>query len=762
MDNVRIEATQVEMAPTIYRTTDAIKADKLITINGEALTSTSVVYINTANGVPSETPPVGSTQLTIQQTDRDGQFIVAQFPSNAAPRVYNLWVKNSYGYSKAYKVNAPRPLFISEKEAFNGESIEISGRNLDATVYGASSQITQVRLVNVSSGSTYTITPTDVNPYYIKFPVGTTPQATYWVEARNDANDNWVRLQSGQQLKIVSSGSDPLGLGVVWAKNFNWTNEYNVTSAPYNAIPNDGLNDSVAIQNAINAAATAGGGVVYIPDGIYNIAAKLELKERVVLKGQSTTNTILKCGAGIGNMIASHATATYGKYGVANLTLTMLNTADGNYRPDIYINIGSAGYNNVDLRTATEIFVKNVKIVDSLATSQVTGRRGMGAYIVAKDRVIFDNNNFIGIATTLSRVYVNEYVSIRNNSFEYATDATVSTAAYTFMMDNTLTGHYEKNMDLHGLFGRENVHMANNSVSGMGCDAYNDGEALGVEVPGMEYTYGTVVSCEGVTLKLSRVDAWPINPRRSGYYNVIIIDGKGVGQYRKVKKVDQTNDIVTLEIPWDVEPDTTSKFVYTTPNNNVTFYDNIIMNNKKGIYFYGNVIDGVAANNTSTDSEGIFISAVYKSGDYVRLNFYVSMVNNTLTGITRVGNHAGIGYGASRAVSPGNYYSMTAYGMDIRGNSITGNKSVIPTAETECPTTSGIFLDAASYSSFYDGQNVAGDGTNTIIENNILNTLNVGITATRCNYGQVLNGNSFTNVTTNTSTSLSQNTVLLP
>jgi hypothetical protein len=76
-----------------------------------------------------------------------------------------------------------------------------------------------------------------------------------------------------------------------------------VTRAPYNAIPNDGLDDTAAIQAALNAAPN-GRRIVYLPNGTYHVSNSLnwptdpnnggnDLK-RTVLQGQSRDGVILR------------------------------------------------------------------------------------------------------------------------------------------------------------------------------------------------------------------------------------------------------------------------------------------------------------------------------------------------------------------------------------------------------------------------------------------------------------------------------------
>lgn len=60
---------------------------------------------------------------------------------------------------------------------------------------------------------------------------------------------------------------------------------YNVKSSTYGAVGDGTHDDTSAIQNAINAASTAGGGVVYLPAGTYKISSALTLANRITLRG---------------------------------------------------------------------------------------------------------------------------------------------------------------------------------------------------------------------------------------------------------------------------------------------------------------------------------------------------------------------------------------------------------------------------------------------------------------------------------------------
>lgn len=63
------------------------------------------------------------------------------------------------------------------------------------------------------------------------------------------------------------------------------SNFYNVMNSPYNAKGDGITDDTSAIQSALNAAGSAGGGTVYMPVGLYKISTHLSVPSGVELRG---------------------------------------------------------------------------------------------------------------------------------------------------------------------------------------------------------------------------------------------------------------------------------------------------------------------------------------------------------------------------------------------------------------------------------------------------------------------------------------------
>jgi nitrous oxidase accessory protein NosD len=749
-------------APKILNMSDAVRPGKTFRINGFGFKDSDKLEIAIERNIDGYTisePSSGAIKPEIIQTDRNGNFIVSVLPLDALPGVYTVWVKNDAGWSRPKKLNAARALFLSEREAFEGLSIKVVGRNFECNEFGVSdnTETSKVRL-NDGTDNIYDVRVTDLNPFCISFIITNIPQGEYFVEVSNDNGANWGRLDNGQKLTILEKPKgtpeeyDPLGMGVSWACHFNWTNLFHVPAS-------DGALDvTMSVQSIVNkAGADKNGGVVYFPNGTYKIG-RLDLPKNVVLKGESKLGTIISyCGKDKDFITCTGAAITDGYVGIANMSIIV--PKGDTTRPDVFINLGQAaiwqGVEETHTRTASEMFICNVKM-DYDLTETKRDRRGLPSSVIGRERYYIANCNFKGFRLE-SHNYVNEYVTVKNNNFEFGQGVFIYTADYLFLENNCIIGHTEINREKHGFMFRANAWVYHNSVSHTGSDEdplnenWNDGEALCNETPGGNHNFGSIVSSSSNTIVAGKT-AGPFLIPKMNIFNhlvVMIINGRGLGQYRRVQRIDTIAKKIILEKEWDVIPDSTSRFTLMNPNENTTYYKNIIYDNPKGYWLFGNSIDCVVADNISVNCDGVFIFCCrYVNPDgvwpmyYFVPNYFNRITGNIITGISRKSHRAGIGLNCTREDAGGSYYGVEAYANEIRNNYILGNSSEKALASvTEAPAVSGIFLFTTVSSSLYDGKDVAGDITNTLIEDNQLSNLSTGISLSRCIYGQVVRNN---------------------
>lgn len=766
---VFVGETQWTQAPVAFQISDAVAPGDLVNINGygffnEDMTLMRAAYAPHTGSNVAATPIVTAQELELVQTDdRDGYYIVTRLPEDAAPGLYDIWVYNGYGWSKPVTLNAARPLFMSEYEAWVGQSLTISGRCMEGTQFGAKLE-TKVRLVNGSN--VYGVTLTKVTPYSIVFTVKEgTPLATYQVEVSNDGGVTWVELDSKQTLTVVAKGNDPLNTGLAWMDHFEWNNRFDVTS--YGATKGDTTDDTTAVKSAIAAAKAAGGGVVYFPNGTYYLK-RVTIPSYVVLIGESKEGTFLVYNdTNYGNMFSGNtSTRDEGHIGFANFTLKL---ADDAKRPDVFFWMGeSFATENVkypENRTASEFFVVNI-CMDYSHEPYVGGSRGAGTAVVGKERFLVQNCNsdcYGGSFVAISAL--TKYAIIRNNNFVFDSGCIYTDAMYSFIQDNYLSGHFgeasaeiDDGRNTHGICFQGFAHVEDNLVENVGSavggnvtNIHNDGETYLAE-PIFSYDFGYVVGSTDNSIKVKLTSGKLRDDYECDYdyLSVVIHDGRGMGQVRRVASIDVDAETVTVTEPWDVNPDYTSKFTFLTPSEKTTLYNNEDRNSAKGVYIFGNMYDTVVANHKSTDTEGIFMYASHvwtSSSKRVWTNFYTTVRDCRVEGVSARSGYGNISAGSERAIDGGKYYGVENYAIEIRNNVIIGDPDApVGGGNTEGVRANGIAFTSAGNRGNTDGY--AGDTTNMVIENNRLEDVETGISYGYTERGMVAEGNTFVNVTT--------------
>jgi len=730
--------------PALLRVSDAIKPGQLFSVNGEWLNASNVKVLVAAGGAESQ--PANGLTVPVVQTDEQGHFVVARLPQQLPPGLFQVWVRNAAGYSAPIVLNRPRPLFLSEFEAWAGQQLEIVGRNFAPDEYGAHGT-PQVRMVN-ASGECHKATVVLSNPFAITITVPQVETTTYWVEVSTDGV-TWWRVPGDERLKVVPVGKDPIGLGVAWADHFHWDRVFNVASR---GVPTSGGVDVTAqVQAVVNAAKSAGGGVVYFPAGRYLLSG-IALPAGVVLLGAGAQSTTLISTAVGGNFINTSGDGnTAGQHGVGRLRIEL---KDPDVRPDTFIWLGEpwAQNNNVadlTVRTASNIFVKDVDMNYSLLPPTVTsGQRGIGIVWIAKQRTLCNGCHFKGYRAMPYACLVTNYFTLKDNRFEYSAGAIVNAGSRNFYENNHIIGRREHAFpgdDLHGLFARDRTYMANNVVEGVGTMVCNDGESYCVEVPDANFNYGSVTSASGTTLTVAPQVPLTVPTVQFGTLCVVIVDGRGLGQLRKVTNIDSNTNKITVSEPWDVIPDSSSVFSLQLPLEQVTYYRNVATDCFKGMWFFGNTYDSVQADNTSTDSEGCFMWTVREEVGTFVSGYFARFARNTVTGISSKSQHGGISYDTARYDQNGAYFGTQAYGVEMVDNFISGDPNAVPVdGSTEAPPYPGLTCSGSTYSSQYDGNPVGGDGKNIVMLRNSLTKLTTGITMTHSIYGTVIAENKYT------------------
>ena len=208
-------------------------------------------------------------------------------------------MRHGAGWStQAIYANWAEPRWISEERAYPGLALSSLGEISTPAEYNGTRK-TQVRLAPIEGGALVVLEPDAVNPYCVDFSVPAGVAAgKYYVEVSANSAEfgrDWVRLNNHSEFPDTVSDTviqverrptqpDGLALNVAWANDFNWSH---VVDAKRD-VPGQRrrlTDDTRAIQNALDHVGRNGGGVVYLPNGVYNVSS-LVLPSRCILRGE--------------------------------------------------------------------------------------------------------------------------------------------------------------------------------------------------------------------------------------------------------------------------------------------------------------------------------------------------------------------------------------------------------------------------------------------------------------------------------------------
>jgi uncharacterized repeat protein (TIGR02543 family) len=551
-------AAVVDRAPVIMNVTDAVQRGEQFSINGAFFEQSSLVRIapsvlglSTSAVFPASGTPHPQV-VTLSRTQFDaareghvgGHYMVCQFPLTASAGMYDMWISNSIGVSEVVRINGPRAFFISEFEAWEGQFIDISGRNFDTTVFSAFPFVPTVRLSPVQGGENVYLTGKDIiefNEFRIRFNIpdgDTLPYGEYNVGVGTigvgTAGEFFAGLQEKQTLTILPASDDPYGVGAAWVRHINWSNRRSV----------DLIADNAAIQEAINTVGgTPGGGYVFFPNGSYSVSY-LTIPNRVALIGESMDGVIFNFSGGYnsGRMIEQERDrSSIGYKGLANLTMRnphdcaelcdparAARSINQHQRlanvPDIYLTLGdysddSGRYQFHDRNSNEGYFLKNVRLDTPMSPSRdysprETVHRGYGIMMFGS-RIVIDNADVKGFGGHI-KLSGTEYVRIENTKSVYAAAQTNVLNSYAFVIRSEFQGRREFNsaealglrsnrqdywISMHGIMARDKSHYDDVRISGMGAHR-NDGEVIGIEVPNGYHGSGEVQSATATSVTL--------------------------------------------------------------------------------------------------------------------------------------------------------------------------------------------------------------------------------------------------------------------
>ena len=633
--------------PYIFNATESATANDVMGFQGANYGTAPAVFIATVNssggiGAMTALPIVNSSDT----------YVAAQAPSIYTLGLYKAWVQDSNGIQSAPAfVNRARITSMEYPEVDPSRQFRLFGRNL--RLAGATPT---VRFVNVSTLASTPGTVSSGGDSYIVTvltPANITP-GTYTLYYSNGFGGPSGEITAPITVKVRTGGIDTFGLGVPWGADFSFAgNTYNLTAS--------GADDTAAIQNAINTAYTAGGGLVHLTAGTYHInsfggqggGVGLTLKSKVVLQGDGQGSTILafqtpnSVTTTTGMILAPAATTTIG---LADMTLTCTTTVSGTAQ-DYFLSTSSDTTKAFILRVTFDggnWAQGGIRMVAGAATPvanflisncTLKNLRQDGHTIQLKDygnapnttRYVYIRNNTIP-NFNLGLQLGGENVIYENNYLAYDGDYYHDVLASQ--------GYTAADIDRNriNLSGPNNI-VLNNTFCHTGVNAFvnhNDGENILSEEGGtnnVPVVLGTASSATTTTL-VDTTKNWTTN---YAGWDLILVDGLGNGQIRTI--TSSTGSTLTIDRAWDVTPEIGAKYVINKlliPH--ALIKGNTIQGKEHSMYIYHGAYDAAIVGNTCTDSSELWIRAYTKTSvsaipqDDILMNVLVA--DNVLTSTT--------------------------------------------------------------------------------------------------------------------------------
>jgi hypothetical protein len=639
-------------------------------------------------------------------------------PPELQPGVFVAWVHTPDGWSQPVFLNEPNPWWVQGDWgtiATPGGWVRVLGTSLGWPEQQSIKP--RLALVGTAPGKPVFLEISQSTAYSVKASLPQDlPEGRYQVWVHNGLGDanTWVSHLSIQVQKLVQWPTAILNV-----KDFG-------------ASGDGSQDDTGAIAQALERAGREGGGIIYLPRGLYKVTSLLRIPPKTILRGERQDLVDL-FWPDEGPMLPAVIQGTH-SFGIEDLTLhfTLAQhgiVADvagpqagniflrrvrarwllysGHLKPETvdqrfqeFLQLSSGGGDLVrltgrnievadcDLYSSGRVLVlQNVEGTLIAGNTLYNGRWGWYS-ISGGERIIFEKNQVIGADLMATGGGVNSLGGM-------------PTSQYVYFAHNTFK-------NLYGW----------------------DREAMTIDGGGGDYI-GIITSATSTAVTYPSPQGWKSDSLKGKA--CYILDGKGKGQYRVI--VSNADRTLTLERPWDVVPDSTSVVGITWMRGHYLFIGNTAVDASIAIQLYGVAFNSVVADNRSVRAGGFRSYAMRYLGDYnvpitqgIQPQMFIQYLNN-------------------RVVEGSSYH------MGANSGSVVGLDASAPNEDWQWPMALGFVFRGNQLDSHTRLRLLTpGEGTplieDVVIEGNRVQDSPVGIEVGARSTRVVLRNNHFTQVTT--------------
>lgn len=677
----------------------------------------SKIAILPLTGLTGECSPDNPDAFIINSFNVDETLAQFVIPDNVPNDVWAVWAGNDLGWSECKLVNKAEVYWVSEHTVYPGQKLTLGGRDF-ANPQNRSADGIQVQFIPVGGGEALTAKIYDLTDYTVQFyaPDGLVPGEKYDITYTNGAGGVYgVAKMNDITRERVTAVADNANLAyidvkydanVAWLSTVNTSFIANVKDAKYSGgAKGDGVaNDTAAIVAAINDINANGGGILYLPEGVYSVDSAISLGNNTIMVGDGPDKTVLKWnGTNSGQYIVYANNVVNGIFDIKILSDIRrpigsgYNYVMGGYTGGVafYGGYSSNGGNilkNVDITLADGQGVSTYNTSSIVIEDSNINVSHAAVYCQPAGRVRFRNNTMrnelraticfgddLSVGLDYGQTYIEGNTLIGDSINRRALDNDPSIDAnYKDWVEILYDMTEHRPTDFAN--GEEMVFVGNSIEGTYGDPASNAGEGVISQAISPNSWFGYVKSATTdriATGKPSKI----FNVIKNQYF-VTIISGPGIGQMRTI--VDTNGDELIVDKPWDIIP--TSDSIYTVDSinmNRAIWADNKFSAaaNKASFGLWAKSYDMTIANNYITGGAGIwFATSLYENPDPNGMNwcyhqYFLNIKNNYINSwgnpwflaahATGIGPSGDGGFG--NAENP-TYPASVAYGIRIVHN----------------------------------------------------------------------------------------------
>ena len=702
--------------PVVFNAPLSARSGDIVGLQGENFGSAPTVILEGVSGDVAASLPLvnsfGKGWLTIR------------IPETATGALV-VHINNGKVSSAPVKLNAARAYHLDAMQIVPNGAYRIFGRNLFLSGF------TPTVMVNGLKASV-DLSASDEHMLVVIAPKGLIAKTKAVITVDNGNGTGGATLD--RPIDVIAGGNgDPFALGVGWATAFT-----GIASKTFNAIGDSRLShkvlcngvvdDTSAIQSAIDSVAASGGGVLQLPLGTCRLRGSLKLKSRVVLQGAGKESTIIKYE---GNYPLWGRSIDLS--GVRALTLmntggqiesSLLQDSTRVFFQDVKFLLGGGVHmfltNNINFVVKNSDFIQPKNPVD------------YGPYTLSGcGGVVFVGNvtNFANGGAVFSGVH-DSYVSNNHFSRDITDNQNSKGVIHSFAMDFAYR-----------------IAIVGNTFDVLGGPitnkTRNDGETLLTEGGGGRRTenLGTVFSATATTLSES-VDKINVKPFSTGVisenYGVAIVGGRGAGQSRQVTAY--SNGTLTVDRPWDVIPNSTSHYAtFVWGLEKSLIKGNILNQNSRGIWLYQTAIGEVdIIGNKIGEGGGIYLRSAQNVKNKLFTPIYgVRIAKNIITNTSREWpSYINVAFVRMDAKD----FGIGTIGIEVRENTIKANRPNV-SLTTEGSGGSEGYLNMMHVEAEYQNLSSQTRLLGTIFQNNTCVDCDIGFKVREGSRGTVQDGN---------------------